>query len=415
MNQNRVNGLFLSVILVLATPLNAVAVGGYFFTDLGSLGGAHGGSLVQHINSYGQVIGSSELETEPAHSFLWTPTVANGTTGSMIDLGSLPGVPAWVTSAWRINSRGQIVGLSGIAPYIWTPDVPNGTTGTMVIPAGLPSGPPPNFRGINDVGQVVGIAQPTGSGPNAVLWTPTTPNASVGSSLDLDDLPGGADFSEAYGINSFGQVAGDGVAASGVRAFLWTPSTPNGSVGAMIDLGDLPGGIDSSAARHVNSFGQVLGTSWNAIGMRTFLWTPTSPNGQIGSMVDTSQLVGATSDFMAVAINSTGQLAGSIMTPGGRQMALWTPTSPNGTAGTLLNVESVLDPTDIVGWSLLGAVAINERGQIAGLGNYDPDGPGGAPGRQRGFLLTPVPEPTTLVFIAIVGALWMLVARRQGG
>ena len=169
MRTRPIAGHLVAAIASLAVPLSAAAVGQYIFTDLGSFPGGRDETLVHDINSYGQVIGMTDEDIGPPLPFLWTPTSPNGANGSMVALGSLPGVPKFQTSVWRINSRGQVIGLSGIAPYIWTPDVPNGTTGAMMIPAGLPSGPPPNFRSINDVGQVVGIAQPTGSGPERAL------------------------------------------------------------------------------------------------------------------------------------------------------------------------------------------------------------------------------------------------------
>ena len=45
------------------------------------------------------------------------------------------------------------------------------------------------------------------------------------------------------------------------------------------------------------------------------------------------------------------------------------------------------------GFSLKIAAGINDLGQIVGTGTFDPDGPGPMSSAQRGFLLTPVPEP----------------------
>ena len=38
---------------------------------------------------------------------------------------------------------------------------------------------------------------------------------------NLGDLPGGFDFSNAFGINNAGQVVGYSITATGNRAFLW--------------------------------------------------------------------------------------------------------------------------------------------------------------------------------------------------
>ena len=71
---------------------------------------------------------------------------------------------------------------------------------------------------------------------------------------DLGDLPGGADFSRAFGINNAGQVAGSSGATGGTRAFRWTPG------GGMQNLGVLPG-FGTSAASAINNTGHVVGSS----------------------------------------------------------------------------------------------------------------------------------------------------------
>lgn len=89
---------------------------------------------------------------------------------------------------------------------------------------------------------------------------------------DLGDLPGGPDYSVAYGINDAGQVVGVSSGATGVRAFLW-------SGGVLQDLNCL---IDASGwtltnARGINNLGQVVGWGFNADGaQRGFLLTPVS-------------------------------------------------------------------------------------------------------------------------------------------
>jgi hypothetical protein len=57
------------------------------------------------------------------------------------------------------------------------------------------------------------------SRPHAFLWNPGQPLI-FGTMVDLGDLPDGADQSIAHGINSRGQVVGEGSVASGPHAFL---------------------------------------------------------------------------------------------------------------------------------------------------------------------------------------------------
>jgi probable HAF family extracellular repeat protein len=131
-----------------------------------------------------------------------------------------------------------------------------------------------NAAGINAFGQVVGVSSP-GYGNHAFLWTPTRANATTGTIIDLGTL-GGTD-SSANAINAFGQAVGFSYTASGdEHAFLWTPTSARGTSGSMIDLGTLGGGtsiawgINNATASHPV---QVVGESDNAGGQfHAFLW-----------------------------------------------------------------------------------------------------------------------------------------------
>jgi probable HAF family extracellular repeat protein len=403
------------LVALLSFPTSAtVAIGPYVVTNLGDLPGGDDFSEAYGINSYGQVVGFSRI-TGTEHAFLWTPNSPNGTTGSMIDLGDLPG-GIDESQAFGINAQGQVAGngsaATGTRGYLWTPTAPNGTTGSMTNLGDLPGGT--NFSaagGINSQGQTVGYTGAT-TGTRAFLWTPTIPNGASGSMIDLGELPGGDDESVAGAINSFGQVIGYSEAAPGnvgQRAFLWTPTAPNGTTGSMINLGALPGG-SFSEGDGINSFGQVVGLSSSPDGQRAFLWTPTTPNGTAGSMINLGDLPGGIDASRARAINSQGDVVGLSHSIGQRAF-LWKPLTSNGTTGAMLDLNTLMEPLSGAGWLLNQANSINDRGQIVGNGVFDADGPGGAAGVRRAFLLTPIPEPSTAVLIAI--GTMALIARRR--
>jgi len=68
-----------------------------------------------------------------------------------------------------------------------------------------------------------------------------------------------------------------------------------------------------------------------------------------------------------------------------------------------LPLTSLLDASGR-GWVLTNPFDINDRGQIVGQGIYQ--------GRQQGFLLTPVPEPTAVLPIACAAT--AVLRRRRG-
>ena len=278
------------------------------------------------LNETGQVVGS--VNSDGRRAFLWDPS-----TGTMI-LISDPLTPG--AEAAAINGRGQVVGFGRIRgglvdhAFLWTPDVPNGTTGSMTDLGTLPGGSGSAAFGVNDRGQVVGCSYTNFCDPtngSAFLWTPDVPNGTTGSMIDLGTLPG-ASGSEASGINNGGQVVGASGANFTARAFLWTPAAPNGTTGALTDLGALPGS-SGSQAYGINNAGEVVGCSYTSFCDPTstdaFLWRPDVPNGTTGNMIDLGTLPGA-SGSEARGINDVGQVVGDAVVNGAAHAVLWTMT-----------------------------------------------------------------------------------------
>jgi probable HAF family extracellular repeat protein len=198
---------------------------------------------------------------------------------------------------------------------------------------------------INDAGQVVGQAYIGAGGGHswyhAFLWE-------NGVMTDLGTLEGGEhDVSVAYGINQAGEVVGMTHYAGGYRrAFLWVPEPAHGLPTGMNNLGTLGGSY--SLAYGVNDLGQVVGLSeTGAVQGHAFLWDE-------GSMTDLSVLLGSSGYDEAFDINNSGQVVGRAGSPS--RAFVW---------------DSDSGVTWIANGSDVGtATAINEVGQVVGIGEY---------------------------------------------
>jgi probable HAF family extracellular repeat protein len=95
---------------------------------------------------------------------------------------------------------------------------------------------------------VVGASSGSGS-VRAFFWTQQIGMQAINSL-------GGSDYTEAFGVNSQGQVVGVSSGALGPRAFLWT------SAGGMIDLNNvvpgLPANVVLTGAFSINDKGEIV-------------------------------------------------------------------------------------------------------------------------------------------------------------
>lgn len=332
----------------------------YTITDLGTLGG---GSYVEpfDINSKGEIVGRATRSDGSSRAFLWLPTTDYNLSAGMHDLGTLSiGDDSYATG---INDSGQIVGRSGdpfssgfSRAFIW--DSVHGMRDLGSLPGNLAA----SAFGINNLGQVAGYSQNYSGDPNtqAVIW-------SGGNIAGIGTLDGNS-YSIADHINSYGQVIGSSASEAPnvhYHGFIWTPATPNGTTGSIQDLGTLGGAFVDAFA--INDSGDVVGDSFlsgtvGPIGSRhAYLWTPTTPNGTSGNMQDLGVLGGSVS--YAFGINSQGRIVG------GSQIADGDTTEHafiygNGAMSDLNN----LIPAGS-GWVLVRAIRINNSGMITGFGN----------------------------------------------
>lgn len=340
----------------------------YTLTDLGPLAGASSstaGSAASAINTAGDAAGHSMNAQGQTIPTLW-PSNGSGPQA----LSTLIGYEAYGN---EINNAGQIAGYgaykAGSMGYYYHATL--WTNGVVKDLGALKGGFHSFAIGLNDAGQVVGHSQKkldrTTSGYVAVLWQ-------GGSIIQLPTLGGRRGSAKA--ISSDGKIVGDSELSdnSTTRAFLFTPSSPNGATGSVVDLGTLGGAYSRAFA--INSQSEVVGVAATATGEgRAFLWRP---GGQ--GMVRLDDALGTTCiRSEALAINDYGVVAGK-----------WIPSwQPNGSGYafvyqngimTDLNAPGVVANAD--GWHLAEARAVNSSGHIVGYGRVN--------GVARGFLLRPL-------------------------
>ncbi|MCW3059123.1 MAG: putative extracellular repeat, family [Capsulimonas sp.] len=205
-------------------------------TDLGALGGVS--SYGCGVNDKGQVVGFYETPDNNTHSFLWErgamrelPLPLGALARDINNQGEITGIfqksaHAFLSSAGgamidlgdgdgrAINASGVVAGYSGGNACAWK------HSQIVPLPALAPRSSASAFD-INDLGQIVGHAQPSENAKfsHAVLWQ-------NGKAYDLNSLidPGSPwELQVSEGINNKGQIVGVGEFKGAKHTFLLTP------------------------------------------------------------------------------------------------------------------------------------------------------------------------------------------------
>jgi probable HAF family extracellular repeat protein len=270
--------------------------------DLGTLGGSYSAAFgVNNDAAVVQVVGWSwTAGNDAVHAFVWSAPA-----GPMIDLGTLGGGSS---QALDINNHGQTAGFSHDAlnqrwAVVWTNTGGTWTVENLGVFTGA-SCPPSDFLcsqafGINNgiagdpaTVAVVGNSRVSPDEFHAVMWTKSPTGWTV---QDLGTLPGGTG-SLAHDVNDHGQIVGVSGSATGVTAFVWTPTT------GMLPLSSLGG---ETYALAIGNNGDVAGLSTDSSGNRHAVRWRSATNWTIE---DLGTLGGCCSE--GYGINSSGDVVG---------------------------------------------------------------------------------------------------------
>ena len=249
--------------------------------DLGTLGGEGTGSesYCMGVAETGLIIGSASIPgNDIIHAFAWTPR------SGILDLGTL-GVDHTQSWAFGVNKSGTLItgavtpepGSRARLPVVWTREVVWGPHGLAIAwkiqeldRTGFEEALAVEPWGVNDLGQITGVAAPSDTVCFPVLWNPLP----GGKGWKLMRLPLPADspidqFSQACDINNRGEIVGSIVTADWSAGYplLWKPVVPRRSIYDVTRLATLTGPEQGLAfAWAINDSGDIVGESYDADG-----------------------------------------------------------------------------------------------------------------------------------------------------
>lgn len=229
------------------------SIGAYRWTSAGGMVELAGLSatsetLAMNLNDAGQVVGYGYRTDGQTEALLWQ---ANG---QVVNVGQIWD-PTGGTEVFDINESGQMVGSRRLGPA-QRQGLVYSLGGEIVDVGTIEGNNQSKNTAINEAGDVVGFSYRLFSPDRAALTR--REGDSYGETIDLGPL--GRTFSRAFDINDLGQVVGlanDG--ASAPRAALFDTERP----GDWVNLGILEGSqYEESDALSINNNGWIVGRSF---------------------------------------------------------------------------------------------------------------------------------------------------------
>lgn len=244
------------------------------WSDLGSVGANEGWFFWPEIADTGMIVGYAATDDGYVHALAWTKK------SGRVDLGTLSDLGYNFSVAEQVNKLGTlIVGWSGNTsddsgvslPVVWTPTLvqkPDGMTTTWKVQVLDTTGFEGFYgwmvAGVNDFGQITGMAADASGNGVGVIWNPL-PN---GKGWKIMQLPVSPEYpnAEVGPINELGETVGDVDSSdwSTFSAALWKPVDRLRKVYKLTLLPSLPGSTNGGFGESINELGDVVGAAFDA-------------------------------------------------------------------------------------------------------------------------------------------------------
>jgi probable HAF family extracellular repeat protein len=253
------------------------------------------------------------------------------TFGPPVDLGSLGGLGS--AHPTDVNDLGQVVGFADpSSAFLWTEAAGMRSLGTL-------GGPGSSAAAINDLGQVVGRATRSNGAVAPFLWD------AAGGMRAIPERPG-FKWAAAPAINNVGQVLVSDVAEGTNReaGFVWREGGPPEPIGPV------PPDIVAIFPADINDRGQVAGAVWVAIDdrplrvrARSFVW-------ERGAGITLLPLRPGDGWSEATALNDRGEVVGWILRVGGAtpRAVRWTAQAVEGSAPVVDRLHATVLPPGVI-------------------------------------------------------------------